>query len=318
MKQWLIIFLCSALVYSSVAFAKNNSELSVDTSVEQNASLKNDNLPSTLLPLNADVTTPEAEDNTSSVIKETNTASKDDTSSDLPKQPDTKKAAKKKRQSAHVAVLPSTLQPLQGHVDVVDAAIKKGSRSIDVPAETVMQVSLTEGLNTNHSTVGDAVTATVKDPVFIGPYQAVPAGSTLEGTVSGINKRGIKQGPNPYILVDFTQLKRAGETETVPINAQLIAYKTGLKKEDYLWKLPRKTNAFKKHMGNAAQGALVGLLANPLFGPVIGAGAGVAMGMTVDKVAQRSSIRIKPGEVIPIAVQDSFKVTVATDISKPD
>jgi hypothetical protein len=312
MKKWLIVIMVLSMGSGPVARAN-----ALETALPDDTTTLSAPLPSTLTPL---ITELNAE---TEPTAEVDAIKPDTTKSDTPKpetkQPETKPKDDKKGKSAKVAVLPSTLQPLKGYVDVVtDTLVKPGikpGRTIDVPAETVMQVSITETLNTNHSQVGDTVTATVKDPVFIGPYEAVPAGSTLEGTVSGVNKRAIKQGPNPYILVDFTRLTRSGETEPVPINAQLIAYKTGLKKEDYLWKLPRKTSPIKKQLGNAAQGALVGFLANPLFGPVIGAGAGVAMGLTVDKVAQRSSIRIKPGDVIPIAVQDAFKVSVVADAS---
>jgi hypothetical protein len=151
---------------------------------------------------------------------------------------------------------------------------------------------------------------TVKEPVYIGPYLAVPAASQISGKVTAIKKKAEKNGPNPYVVVNFNQMKRPDSAHTVPIDAELIAYRTGLKKTDYLWKLPQPKSAWKTRLGSMAEGALVGFFINPVVGTPIGAGAGLASSMTLDRMTRRSGVSIKSGVVIPIAVQQAFKVSV--------
>jgi hypothetical protein len=182
--------------------------------------------------------------------------------------------------------------------------------TVAVPAETVMQITLTNPLDSKSAQLGDIVRATVKSPVYVGPYLAIQSGSTISGTITDINRTMQKDGPNPYLIVNFNQLNRPSNEKVIPITASLIAYKTGLQKEDYLWKLPQQQGKLKKRLGSAAEGAVVGFFVNPVIGPVIGAGAGVMKSMAIDKIVQHSSIAIKTGEVLSIAVQHSFKVPI--------
>jgi len=191
------------------------------------------------------------------------------------------------------------------------STIRGRIHTIAVPAETVMNITLSAPLNSKNAQIGDPVTAIVKDPVYVGPFLAVPASSILSGKITDLNRVAQKNGTNPYIFVDFTTLHRPGDIASIPVNAALIAYKTGLLREDYLWKLPQKKDKLKNHLGSALEGATVGFFANPILGPIIGAGAGILKSVTLDKVAQRGVIKLRSNEEIPVAVQSSFKVPIS-------
>ena len=181
-------------------------------------------------------------------------------------------------------------------------------RHITVPAQTVIQVTLSKMLNSKQSKVGDAIWVTVNEPVYVGPHLAISEGSVIEGKVIDINAQSQPKGPNPYMVVQFSKLKRAGEYASTPINAELIAYKTGLKKSDYLWKLPQRPNRTRLYLGAAAEGALTGFLANPVIGTPIGAAVWVLAAMTRDRIAHRGDITLKAGQTLPISVQWPFAI----------
>lgn len=185
-------------------------------------------------------------------------------------------------------------------------------KEIAIPAQTVLNVSLSQTISTKKSKLGETINATVNDPVYIGPHLVVPEGSTITGKISDINREAVKKGPNPYIVMDFTHLKRPGESSSLPFSATLIAYKTGLRKGDYVWRLPHQQDRWKARLSDTLGGAVTGFFINPLFGPLIGGGAGALKAVAIDKVAEKGSIKVKAGEVIPIAVQQAFHLPVAT------
>jgi len=191
-------------------------------------------------------------------------------------------------------------------------ALKGSARTVAVPAQTVLDVTLARPLNSKVAKIGDTVTATVKKPVYVGPYLVIPEDTNLLGQIADLNRKAQKKGPNPYIVVNFSSMKRPEDHYVIPIQASLIAYKTGLQKEDYLWRLPEKNDHLKSHVGSAVEGAAVGFFVNPVFGPIIGAGAGLLKSVTVNKIAQHGAVKIKSGQEIPISVQDSFVVPIAT------
>jgi hypothetical protein len=183
-------------------------------------------------------------------------------------------------------------------------------KTVAIPAETVVNIALGSPVNSTHNKVGDRILALVKDPVYVGPYLALPSGTKLSGQIVEVNKTAEKRGPNPYIIVNFANLQRPNEGLTYPIQANLIAYRTGLKNTDYLWKLPQKHDKMKEHLGSALGGAAVGFFINPIFGTAIGAGAGLLKSVTISKVAEHGSIKIKTGQELPIALEKAVKLPV--------
>jgi hypothetical protein len=179
-------------------------------------------------------------------------------------------------------------------------------RSVAVPAQTVIYVKLLNPVKTGSAQVGDVVKATVQKAVYVGPYMVISPGSTLYGEITAIQEKHQPDGLNPYVLIQFNRASRGDDNTDVPINAELIAYKTGLKKADYLWKLPTQPKRFKQYLGAAAEGALTGLFFNPIVGPPAGAVAWMLAAFAKNKLSERGSITLKTDDVLPIAVQKTF------------
>lgn len=191
------------------------------------------------------------------------------------------------------------------------AALKPAVKSVTVPADTVLYVKLSETLASNQSRQGESVTATVTDPVYVGPFLVIPQDSTITGTITEVCKTKVKKGPNPYIVVDFYGLQRPGEHSSLPFAGTLIAYKTGLHRKDYVWRLPQKRDKLRANLTSMVEGAAYGLMVNPIFGTPIGAGVGLLKSVAINKVSEKGAIKIKPEEEIPISVGQAFRLPVA-------
>lgn len=183
-------------------------------------------------------------------------------------------------------------------------------RTVTVPANTVVNVQLTETLSTEKSNQGDKVVARLMEPLYIGPFLVAPEASTLIGTVSELNREAEENGPNPYIIVDFYELQRPDETNKLPFQATLIAYRTGLVQEDYVWRLPQERRKVRTRVADALQGAALGFSIDPIFGPPIGAGVNLLKSFLIDKIAERGDVEIKKEEAFPVAVQSPFVLPV--------
>jgi hypothetical protein len=173
-----------------------------------------------------------------------------------------------------------------------------------LPEGTVLNVRLQQPLHSEESAVNDLVSATVVKPVYIGPYLMIPENSTLTGWVAAVNdKRKDKEGLHPYVVVGFDQLVRPGEGVAMPFNAVLIAYKTGLRKSDSVWKLPQKGDGKRNAIRGTIGGAVSGALINPVIGTAVGAGAGLGKALLIDRVARGGSVKIKANKEVSIATQ---------------
>ncbi len=196
--------------------------------------------------------------------------------------------------TSHPAPAQDTL--LQGHV-------QSEKQSVLLPADTVVTMRLDTELSARKSQLGQEVHGTVMEPVYLGPYLAVPKNAMLTGQITDINPKLDKLGRNPYLVVLFNQIQEPSDPSVVyPFHAKLIAYKTGLRKHEYVWRLPEKGDRGRAAVKNTVAGAASGFLINPVFGPVIGGGAGLFKSTVVDRFARRGDVRLKQGQVMSIAV----------------
>jgi hypothetical protein len=104
------------------------------------------------------------------------------------------------------------------------------ARALTVPAGTTLEVEISEGLSSKSSMVGDPVTARVTVPVLLGGEVAIPAGSTLSGTVEEANAAD-RFGGVASLGLRFDTLELAGG-RTVPLAATVRTEVRGEKKKD--------------------------------------------------------------------------------------
>lgn len=195
-------------------------------------------------------------------------------------------------------------------------AARHEARIATVPAHTVINVRLKEALHSKKNEQGDIVEGIIPEALYIGPHLALPAGSTVTGRITDILAEHRDGGPHPYIVVDFHEIRRPEEMAVIPFQGTLIAYKTGLTKKDYVWRMPQKSDTLRNHLTSVAEGAAYGFMADPVLGPPIGAGAALLKSFLVGKVAERTAVKIKPETEVPVAVQEAFRLPLMSETAQ--
>ncbi len=191
-------------------------------------------------------------------------------------------------------------------------------RQVLVPADTVLYIKLDNTISTKESDLNEPVSATVTEPVYLGPYLLIPAQSRINGAITDINRKADEQGRHPYLVVTFNALRRPSDEGNVPFSAKLIAYKNGMRGEDYLWRLPEKDQRKQKNIMGVVGGAAAGAMFNPIFGTLIGAGIGLLRNTLPDRIARSGFAEVEAGKDIPLAVDREFQLTIADPSVSPE
>ncbi|MEA2563768.1 MAG: hypothetical protein QOH06_5272 [Acidobacteriota bacterium] len=142
---------------------------------------------------------------------------------------------------------------------------------VNVPAGTVMEVELLEGLSSQTSEVGDIFRARVASDVASDGAVGIPAGSEIVGVVAEAVPLG-KVGGRAKLVLKFTDLVLPNG-KTVPIDASLVQQGTNETRKDAA-----------TIGGAAAGGAILGRVLSKkdrskgtVIGAIIGAAAGAVL-----------------------------------------
>lgn len=208
--------------------------------------------------------------------------------------------------------LPQTVPPPLMPEQVDADKLKIPDKGVIVPSNTVVTVALDKTLSTSRSQPGQEVTGTVVEDVYVGPYKVIPKGTLVHGVVQEVNRKRDKDGRNPFLMIRFDTLKRPDDLYSLAFQGTLITYKSGLTRQEYAWRLPSPREKSLVNLKTALAGAVSGAFINPIFGPLVGAGASLLRSAVVDRVARGSgSVEVKAKAPVPIAVDESFTVPVA-------
>lgn len=149
------------------------------------------------------------------------------------------------------------------------AVEKPKPEPIVVPAGTALTVRVGQALGSKTSQTGQTFPATLAQPVTVGERTAIPAGSTVSGTVLSAKAKGKIKGQGELSLA-LTSITVKGQTYSI----QTSALNSTVKGKG-------KRTAVTTG-GGAAGGALIGGLAGggkgAGIGALVGAGAGFAGG----------------------------------------
>lgn len=143
---------------------------------------------------------------------------------------------------------------------------KPKPQPIVVPAGTALTVRVSQALGSKASKTGQTFLATLAQPVSAGGRPAIPAGSTVSGTVLNAKAKGKFKGAGELSLT-LTSVSVRGQTYTIQ-TGPLDSTEKGKGK---------RTAATTG--GGAAGGALIGGLAGGGKGAAIGALAGAGAGL---------------------------------------
>jgi hypothetical protein len=146
---------------------------------------------------------------------------------------------------------------------------KPKPQPIVVPAGTTLTVRLGQALSSKTSQTGQTFLATLAQPISVGGRTAIPAGSTVSGTVVSAKSKGKIKGEGELNLA----------LSSVTVKGQTYNIQTGVLENTIKGK-GKRTAATTG--GGAAGGALIGGIAGggkgAGIGALVGAGAGLVGG----------------------------------------
>ncbi len=150
---------------------------------------------------------------------------------------------------------------------------------IEIPADTVLQVRLDQGLDTSRDNSGEKFTATLETPVEIGGKAVLPKGTKFNGHVLTAQSSGRLRGRG-YLTVTLDSFELDGVTHDIETTTHSWATDSHKKRNTALIG------------GGSAVGAIIGGIAGGGKGALIGAGAGAAAGTAGAAATGQKSVRV--------------------------
>jgi hypothetical protein len=167
-------------------------------------------------------------------------------------------------------------------------------REVTIPAGTALSVTVLSTLGSDTSKVEDRVKGSLAEPVLVSGTTAVPAGSTISGTVIDVKEPGRVKG-KALLEFRFDRLTAHGTTHKIE-TSRVSSEPQGTRKSDV-----------KKGGIGAGLGAIVGGVAGGGSGAAIGAVAGGTGAVLATKGNQ---VRVAPGTVVSALLQEPVTVQV--------
>jgi hypothetical protein len=155
------------------------------------------------------------------------------------------------------------------------------SEPVTIPDETLIHVTLDQGLSSDQSRAGDKFQATVSEPVVMDDKTVIPAGSRATGLVVDARPSGRLMG-RAHLQLALESVDVDGKTYELRTSSSL---RTGgnHKKRNWAW-----------IAGGAGGGALIGAVAGGGKGALIGAPIGAGAGTAAAFFTGRKDIYLRP------------------------
>ena len=182
---------------------------------------------------------------------------------------------------------------------VANTAVASGPvyRDVTIPTGTMLPLSLTSSVASDTSAVEDAVSAELRRPVTINGRDVLPAGTQLNGRVTGVDGAGRVKG-RAMIAFRFTSLRHGDEQYDVQ-SSTLSHIAPATKGED----------ATKIGVG-AGAGAVIGGLLGGKDGAAKGAAVGGGAGTGVVLATKGQEMRLGPGADVSTTLTAPLTVRV--------
>ena len=168
--------------------------------------------------------------------------------------------------------------------DRAAASAARRFREVTIPSGTLLPLELRSSVSSDASKVEDQVRATLRRGVRVNGVEALPAGTTVMGVVTDVDRSARVKG-RARIALRFTHLDLPGDGGRHSIRTHVVAREAaGTKKQD----------AAKIGAG-AAGGAIVGGILGGGDGAAKGAAVGGAAGTGVVLSTRGKEVRLGPG-----------------------
>jgi hypothetical protein len=170
--------------------------------------------------------------------------------------------------------------------------------SLKIPAGTPLSLGFAAELTSETAQVGDAVVATLKEPIVIGDRVAFPAGSQVRGTYSDVKSasKGFKETGGALSIQFSSIVSPDGHKAAIAAGFTKAAEGSAAKKGAIIG-------------GSAVAGALLGKLTHKSTGG--GAALGAAVGTAVAGTTKGREAVIKTDDVVQVNLEQDAKVTLA-------
>ncbi len=174
-------------------------------------------------------------------------------------------------------------QPAYGRPQTyAGAPAQLAGQPITVPAGTVLQVLMNQGVDSRHSPVGSSFMGVLQQDVVANGYIALPRGAMVQGSVVDAASSGALKG-RAELGLQLTQITLGGMV--YPVSSTTWSRAGG----------DKAVRTVNSALGLGVVGAIVGGVAGGGVGAAIGAGAGGAVGLGAS-AASGSSVVIVPPE----------------------
>ena len=193
-------------------------------------------------------------------------------------------------------------QPSQQGPRSLDIDPSKVQPPVVVPAGTVIPVTLTSRISTKNARDGDGIYGKTVFPITVNNKIIIPEGSFVRGKVTEIRRPGRVKGKGELTLNFQTLVLPNGIT--VPIYTSLGgAGGAGERKGEATVQGDSSKGEDAKTVGTtAAQGALIGVIADRGKGAVVGGGVGAAAGTAAVLLTRGKDLVLEPGTTIEIVL----------------
>jgi len=182
-------------------------------------------------------------------------------------------------------------------VDPAAASAEPVVRTITVPDNTALDVTLNTALASDSSRVEERVRGTVASPVVVDGATVIPAGSALTGHVTHVDDSDKVKG-RAELAFRFTRL-----------TAGSVTYDIDTKPLYYVAESTKKDDAVKIGVGTAA-GAVIGAITGGKKGAAIGSAVGAGAGTGVVLATEGKEIRLAEGRKLKVSLTNPLTIRI--------
>jgi hypothetical protein len=169
------------------------------------------------------------------------------------------------------------------------------ARTITVPDNTVLNVTLGTALASDTSRVEESVTGSLASPVEVDGETVIPSGATVTGYVTNAKESGNVKG-RAQLGLRFTRLQTG--SVTYDIDTRPLSYVADDNKKD---------DAIKIGVG-AAAGAVIGAITGGKKGAAIGTAVGAGGGTAVVLATDGDEIRLAQGRSLKVSLTNPLTI----------
>jgi hypothetical protein len=168
-------------------------------------------------------------------------------------------------------------------------------RSITVPDNTVLDVTLNTALASDTSRVEQRVNGTLASPVVIDGTTVIPSGAAVSGHVTHVDDSDKVKG-RAELSFRFTRL-----------TARSVTYDIDTAPQRFVAEATKKDDAVKIGVG-AAAGAVIGAIAGGKKGAAIGSAVGAGAGTGVVLATDGKEIRLAEGRKLKVSLTNPLTI----------